>query len=594
VVNCEEDGLILRRVLPLPLLALVVIAVLALGYRFYGRLVARNYALDDGAVTPAVKVNDGEDFVPTKPFYLFGQHFSAIAAAGPIAGPILAGQAFGWLPCVLWIALGVVFIGAVHDFSALIASVRHGAESVAEIAKRHIGRRAWLSIMIFIWLALAYVIVAFTDITASTFVGKTEELEGGAFQFNAGGAVAAASATYLALSLIMGVVERYLKPPLWLTTLIFVPATLGAVWLGTKISTSFVLPVDNPQRAFGLIILAYCFVASLLPVWLLLQPRGYLGGFVLYIVLAVSVIGIFFGWLRFPGEFEIKQPAFTTFDAGGATGALFPFLFVTIACGACSGFHGLVCSGTTSKQISKESHTHAVGYGAMLLEAFVALIALATLVIVAQGAKLPGPGKIYGDGVGKFLTVLIGKENFVFAATFGAMAFSTFVFDTLDVSTRLSRYILEELFSWKGKAASAAATALSLVPPVLFISTARAPGPGVRPAYLDFWTLFGTSNQLLAALTLLAVTVWLHREKRRIWYTAIPMVFVMVITVWALVIQVRGAFTAVLADGLALNATTMNGVVGLALIGLAVALMIEAAKAMKAGLGAPPLTDAAS
>lgn len=572
----------------LPLLALTVIVVLCLGYRFYGRIVARNYALDDGAVTPAVKVNDGEDYVPTKPFYLFGQHFSAIAAAGPIAGPILAGQAFGWLPCILWIAIGVVFIGAVHDFSALIASVRHEAESVAEIAKRHIGRRAWLSMMIFIWLALAYVIVAFTDITASTFVGKTEEFEGGTFQFNPGGAVAAASAAYLGLSIVMGVVEKYLKPPLWLTTLIFVPATLGVVWLGTKISTAFVLPLDNPQRAFGLIILVYCLIASLLPVWLLLQPRGYLGGFVLYIALAVGVIGIFFGNLRYPGEFELRQPAFTTFNAGGATGMLFPFLFVTIACGACSGFHGLVCSGTTSKQISKETHTHPVGYGAMLAEAFVALIALATLVIVAQGTKLPGPGKIYGDGIGRFLTVIIGKDHFLFAATFGAMAFSTFVFDTLDVSTRLSRYILQELFDWKGRAASAAATAISLAPPTLFIMTARPPAPGVRPAYLDFWTLFGTSNQLLAALTLLAVTVWLHREKRRIWYTAIPMVFVMTITVWALILQVRTAFAAVATDGFALNATTMNGVVGLALIGLAVSLMVESVKALKNGPAAEP------
>jgi carbon starvation protein len=577
----------------LPLLALLVIVVLTAGYFLYGRVVARNYTLDDGAPTPAVKVNDGEDFVPTKPFYLLGQHFSAIAAAGPIAGPIIAAQMFGWLPCVLWIAFGVVFIGAVHDFSALIASVRHGGESVAEIVKRHIGRRAWLLIMSFIWLALIYVIVAFADITASTFVGKTEELEGGAFQFNAGGAVAAAAIMYLVLSLVMGVVEKKWKPPLWLSTVIFVPATLVLVWLGTKVSTSFVLPTDSPQKAWGLLILGYCFIAALLPVWLLLQPRGYLGGFVLYIALAVGVIGIFFGNLRYPGEFDVAQPAVKSLDAGGPFGAMFPFLFVTIACGACSGFHGLVCSGTTSKQIEKESHTKPVGYGAMLLEAFVALIALSTVIIVAQGVKMGGPGKVYGDGIGKYLTVLIGKDHYVFAATFGAMAFSTFVFDTLDVSTRLSRYILQELFNWKGRVVSAAATAISLAPPTLFIMTARPPAPGVRPAYLDFWTLFGTSNQLLAALTLLAVTVWLHREKRRIWYTAIPMVFVMAITVWALVLQVRTALVAVKNEAFGLNAATLNGVVGLALIGLAVALLVEAVRVLL-GLTTPPaLADGA-
>lgn len=574
----------------LPLLALVVIAVLCLGYRFYGRLVARNYTLDEAAETPAVRRSDGQDFVPTQPFYLFGQHFSAIAAAGPIAGPILAAQMFGWLPCILWIAFGVVFIGAVHDFSSLIASVRHDAESVAEIARRHIGRRAWLLIMIFMWLALSYVIVAFADITASTFVGKTEELEGGAFHFNAGGAVAAASVMYLLLSIVMGVVERRFAPPLWLTTLIFVPATLGAVWLGTKISTALVLPVENPQLAWGLLILAYCFVASLLPVWLLLQPRGYLGGFVLYIAVAVGVIGIFFGGLRYPGEFDIQQPAFKSFDAGGPVGMLFPFLFVTIACGACSGFHGLVCSGTTSKQIAKETHTKQVGYGAMLLEAFVALIALATVMIVAQGTKLPGPGKIYGDGIGKFLTVIIGKEGFLFAATFGAMAFSTFVFDTLDVSTRLGRYILQELFSWNGRGAAAGATALTLLPPTLFIATARPPAPGVRPAYMDFWTLFGTSNQLLAALTLLAITVWLHRERRRVWYTAVPMIFIMVITLWALGVQIWQAFAQIRAGGVVFT-TLMNGLVALALTGLALALMVESAKAVGRGGPREPALD---
>ncbi len=564
----------------LPLLAITVIAVLTFGYFGYGRIVARNYSLDDSADTPAVRINDGNDFVPTKLFYLLGQHFSAIAAAGPIAGPILAAQMFGWLPCILWIALGVVTIGAVHDFSALIASVRHGGESVAEIVKRYIGRRAFLLIMTFIWLALIYVIVAFTDITASTFVGKTEEFEGGSFRFNPGGAVAAAAVLYLLLSIVMGVIEKKLKPALWVLTAVFVPLTLFCVWFGTKISTTFVLPVENPQKIWGLLILAYCFVAARLPVWLLLQPRGYLGGFVLYMALGVGVIGIFFGGFRYPGEFEINLPAFKSFDAGGPFGAMFPFLFVTIACGACSGFHGLVCSGTTSKQLEKESHAHPVGYGAMLLEAFVALIALTTVLIAAKGVPAGGPGKIYGDGIGKFLTVLIGKDNLIFAMTFGAMAFSTFVFDTLDVSTRLGRYILEELFNRRSRMAGILATLGTLVPPALFIATARAPAPGVRPAYMDFWTLFGTSNQLLAALTLLSVTVWLHREKRRVWYTAIPMVFIMSITLWALIVQIRHAFSTFGTSAFGLNAATLNGVVGLLLVCLSLAILAEAVRAL--------------
>ncbi len=565
----------------LPLLAASIIVVLVCGYALYGRLIARNYALDDKRTTPATERDDGNDYVPTQPFYLLGQHFSAIAAAGPIAGPIIACQMFGWLPCVLWIGLGVIFIGAVHDFSALVASVRHQAESVAEIMKEHVGRRAWLLVMSFIWLALIYVIVAFTDITASTFVGKTEELGEGSVPFNAGGAVAIASVLYLGLSIVMGVVERFLKPPLWLTTVIFVPATLGVVWLGTKVSTVLVLDVAHPQKVWGLTILAYCFVASLLPVWLLLQPRGYLGGFVLYIALAVGTIGVFFGGLRFPGEFDVTQPAIKTFDAGGPFGSMFPFLFVTIACGACSGFHGLVCSGTTSKQIAKESHTKPVGYGAMLLEAFVAVLALSTVLIVAKGdGPLPGPGKIYGDGVGKFLTVIIGKEHYVFAATFGAMAFSTFIFDTLDVSTRLGRYVLEELVGLKGRIASAAATLATLIVPAIFVARAAPPQPGARPAYMDYWLLFGTSNQLLAALTLLAVTVWLRKERRRVWYTAVPMVFVMGITLWALFAQIRQAFTLLGQKGLAFDAVTMNGLVGTVLVALALSILYEASRVL--------------
>src|SRR4051812_43003899 len=210
---------------------------LAVGYRVYGRFIARQYHLDDARETPAVAINDGVDFVPAGRFYLLGQHFSAIAAAGPIAGPILACQLFGWLPCLLWIALGVVFIGAVHDFSSLIASVRHGAQSVAEIVREHLGDRAWLVMMGFIWVALVYVIVAFTDITANTFIGQSEELAGGTFAFNPGGAVAAASVLYLLLALLMGVVQRLWDPPLSILTVIFVPATLGAVWLGTQLST---------------------------------------------------------------------------------------------------------------------------------------------------------------------------------------------------------------------------------------------------------------------------------------------------------------------------------------------------------------------
>ncbi|MES2765471.1 MAG: carbon starvation CstA family protein [Bacteroidota bacterium] len=503
----------------LAILGLAFVIILSLAYRFYGRWVAKQFSLDDARTTPAHTHNDGVDYVPTKPFYLFAQHFSAIAAAGPIAGPILACQVWGWAPCLIWIGLGVVLIGAVHDFSSLTASVRHGGCSVAEITKEHLGKRAGVAMMIFIWIALLYVIVAFTDITAASFVSATEEFQGVSTGFNPGGAVAAAAVMYLLLSMVMGVVERFLKPPLWLTTVIFVPLMLFLVWLGTHLSTVMLLDV----KTWGLLILAYCCVASVVPVWALLQPRGYLGGFVLYLVLAIGVFGIFFG------GYEIKQAAFKTADAGGMTGSIFPFLFVTIACGACSGFHGLVCSGTTSKQIDQESHMHSIGYGAMLAEGFVALIALVTIMIMSD-KDLTGlkPGRIYGNGIGEFLTIIIGKQNLKFAITFGAMAFSTFVFDTLDVCTRLGRYIIQEVLGWQTQLGAIGATLLTMALPAYFIIFS---GEGT---WIKFWTLFGASNQLLAGLTLLSVTMWLYKARRRIAFTLIPMIFVLTITLWSL------------------------------------------------------------
>ena len=541
----------------LPVIALCFIVFTVLAYRFYGRLVAKQFVIDDAKPTPANLKNDGIDFVPTKPFYLFAQHFSAIAAAGPIAGPILACQTFGWLPCLLWISLGVVLIGAVHDFSSLTASVRHGACSIAEITREHLGTGAGRAMMALIWVTLMYVIVAFTDITASSFVGVTEELAGANVSFNPGGAVAAAAIMYLLLAIVMGFVQRYLDPPLWLLTVIFVPATLVLVWFGTQVSTLLILDV----KTWGLIILAYCAAASVMPVWMLLQPRGYLGGFILYMALALGIVGIFFG------GYEIKQEAFRSWNVGGMTGSLFPFLFVTIACGACSGFHGLVCSGTTSKQISKESHMQPVAFGAMLAEGFVALIALGTIMIVANsdvtGLK---PGTIYGNGIGRFMALIIGEEHLKFAITFGAMAFSTFVFDTLDVCTRLGRYIFQEITNWRTTIGGIVGTLLMIALPVYFIAFAT------EGSWVRFWTLFGSANQLLAGLSLLTISIWLHHSRKRIAFTLLPMLFVLTITLWSLVKLTLANFDA--AKGF--DTAMINAILSTLLILLALFLILTA------------------
>ncbi len=551
----------------LALLALGFLALLAIGYRTYGGFIARRIGLDDSRRTPAHAKRDGVDYEPTRPFYLFAQHFSAIAAAGPIAGPILACQGFGWLPCLIWIGLGVVFIGAVHDFTTLIGSVRHGGCSIAEIARERLGSPAGRAMMAFIWIALVYVIVAFTDITAGSFARGTEELEGAGVRFHPGGAVAAASVMYLVLSIVLGLVQRFAKPPLWLVTAIFVPATFAVSWLGTHVSGWLVFgPLE-----WGLLILAYCAAASVLPVWALLQPRGYLGGFVLYTALALGVFGILFG------GYEIQQPAFKAWDTGKAAGTLFPFLFVTIACGACSGFHGLVCSGTTAKQIDRESHTKAVGYGAMLAEAFVALIALVTVIIFAQGdlvdaaGKPLKPGTIYGNGIGEFLTLIVGRENLAFAITFGAMAFSTFVFDTLDVATRLGRYLIQELTGWKGMSGAVFGTLVTIVPAALFLAY------GGEGSYQRFWSLFGASNQLLAALSLVSIAVWLRQEGKPNAFVLIPAAFVLTITLWSLVELARVN----LVESTGLDVKLANGVSAIALLALAAYLLTAGVRALR-------------
>ncbi len=564
--------------------AVIAIVILTMGYLFYGTFIARQYALDDSRTTPAVIQNDGIDFVPERPFYLMSQHFSAIAAAGPIAGPILACLTFGWLPCLLWIVFGVVFIGAVHDFSALVASVRHGAHSVAEIARLHLGKRAYLAMVAYIWLALLYVIVAFTQITADTFIGKSEELAGLGVTFNKGGAVAMSSALYLLLALGMGVLQRFVRVPLWLLTVVFVPLTLGCVWAGTRLDTILSFGVSF----WFVAILVYCFVSSMLPMWLLQQPRGFLGGWVLYLAIAVGVIGVLFG------GFAIRQPAYTdaasslvtplaslkkAFSGDAATPIttlLFPFLFVTIACGACSGFHGLICGGTTSRQIAKESHCKPIGFGAMLLEGFVAIIALATIMKLSpeQAKGLPA-ARIYGDGLADFFGVIAGKQAVLFAATFGAMAFSTFVFDTLDISTRLGRYLLSELLgikSWLGGTLAAGATAGI---PLAVLLTADPNG------YRLYWTLFGTANQLLAAITLLGVSVWLANHGRRSWFVVLPMVFIGITTVTAILLQIVSGIRGAILTNDWFSAPAINSLVGIILVSLAAYLVLCAIRSVR-------------
>ncbi len=535
----------------LAVLLALCLCVLFVAHRLYGRLLARWFGLDAKAATPAHVHQDGEDFVPTGRFYLLSQHFSAISAAGPIAGPILAATAFGWQPAFWWILLGCIFIGAMHDFAALVGSVRHGGGSIAQILGRYLNRRSYAAFTVYIWLALILVIVAFTDMTASAFVTALDVAvpgsDGGKVAVDGGG-VASSSMLYLGLSLAMGLVVKFLRPPLWLSTLVFVPAVGVAIWLGPLLPIDLRAAAPLPGVYWAWAILAYCAIASVLPVWLLLQPRGYLGGFFLYLTLGGGLLGLFvanpaIAWPDFSG--------FTATAPGQAGQTLLPFLFITIACGACSGFHGLVCSGTTSKQIDREPDAHLVGYGGMLLEGVVALLALACVMQLTPGSELAraGADKIFGVGIGSFLHQL--GVPLTFAVTFGMLAFATFVYDTLDVATRLARYLFTEFTGWRTRTGEVVGTVVSLALPAILVAMTVSDSKGnPMPAYKVVWPLFGSINQLLAGLTLVGLSLWLARTGAGTWLrlaVGLPMLFMMGMTTSALVLQIVNAPNALLA-----------------------------------------------
>ncbi len=579
------------------LLVVVGSAVLLIAAYFsYGRLLSRLLNLDDSRPTPAVTQRDGVDYEPIPPRFLIGQHFSAIAAAGPIVGPILAGVMFGWLPALIWILIGSILIGGVHDLATLTASIRHKARSIAEVVREYISPRAYVLFLLFVYLALIYIVVAFTDIVAGSFVGR-QTLENGAVVTGAG--IASSSLMYLVLPVAMGLLMRFARMPLWLATVIFVPLMGLAIWLGQSLPIDLAawLSLENASAAkvWGGLLLFYCVLASVAPVWLLLQPRGHLGGIYLYLALAGGAIGLIIGSLT--GDVGLSYPAFRGWNLpDGST--LAPILFITIACGACSGFHALIASGTTSKQLRRETDARIVGYGTMLMEAMVAVVSLACVMMLAaddphlksSGSVVPA-NMIYANGIGRFLAVFgIPPE---LAVTFGLLAFTTFVYDTLDVCTRLGRYILQELTGWNGSAGRWIGTLITAAIPLAFLLTPTpvdAAGQAV-PAWKLFWSLFGASNQLLAALALLAATVWLWRSPgrstrpaaRRWWVIpvlGVPTVFMTCMSLWALSSYVRTGLFPASSGGVFVWTTNPVPWTAIVLMALALMVLIESALAI--------------
>lgn len=586
----------MNSLLPIVLLSAVVLSI---AYVTYGRFLARLLRLDPNKPTPAVELNDGVDFEPIEPKFLLSQHFSAIAAAGPIVGPILAGVAFGWVPALIWILVGCVFIGGVHDLTSLTASIRHKARSIAEVVRDHMTRRSYVLFLSFVWIALVYIIVAFTDLTASAFIGQ-QTLENG--EIVTGGGIATSSLMYLVLPIVMGLLLRHTKLSLNWATVIFLPLVGVSIWIGQKIPFSLetFLPTptgfddpavvnavlaDNARRVWDVLLLIYCLIAAVVPVWLLLQPRGHLGGYFLYVALAGGALGLMFG-----GE-PIQYPAFN--GMVGINGqSLVPMLFITIACGACSGFHSLICSGTTSKQLAKETDAKTIGYGAMLLEGMVAIVSLCCVMILAKDSpavKNPQPNLIYALGIGNFLEVLGISPQI--GVSFALMAFTTFIYDTLDVCTRLGRYIIQELTGWHNRFGRWLGTALTAGAPLFFLLQpgVDAAGKPLPPVWRAFWNLFGASNQLLAALTLLGVTVWLWKTRRERWVwfvTGIPTVLMYVMSTWALISMTWPKFF----DKAGAFAAPREVVpwIGVVLLALAALMLVEAIAVLTGGRSSTP------
>lgn len=486
-------------------------------YLKYGKFLKEHFELNNKNHPPSHHMYDGIDYVPAPAPVLFGHHFSSIAGAGPVLGPIIASIAFGWGPTWLWVVIGSIFIGGIHDFSSLVISIRNRGRSIAEIANTYMSKRAYHLMLAFIWLSLIYVLTVFMDLTANTF-----KLDGG---------VATSSLLFLLLAIGFGVSLYRLKMPLKWATLIFVSLLFFFIWLGQKIPLNNIPEfLGDKAKTWDIVLIAYCFIASVTPVWILLQPRDYLCSFLLY----GSIIGGFLGILL--GGWALNYPAFTVLSSQDI-GPMFPMLFVTVACGAISGFHSIVASGTSSKQLKKETDALPIGYGAMLVEGLVAVIALCTVMMIGKNDPLAvkAPLVIYGAGMAKFLSVFGIPEKI--GASFGLLALSTFILTTLDTATRLARYIFQEFFGIEGKKTRYLATAITLFLPAAFVLVNIKDVSGnIVPAWKIIWPIFGATNQLLAGLVLMVVAVWLKKKNKHIWFVVIPMVFMLAMTLWALIL----------------------------------------------------------
>lgn len=529
----------------------VAIVSLYLGYRFYGRWLEKTWGIDENAPTPAALRNDGKDYQPASRLSVFAHQFTSITGAGPVTGPIIAAM-FGWLPALLWIIFGGIFFGAVQDFTALYASVKNGGKSMGMLIEQYVGRIGRQLFLLFCWLFTMLVIAAFADMVAATFNGYTKA--GTLATPNA--AAASISMIYMVGALLFGLYIKYMKPNPQ------VQLGVGIVLMLAMVSLGIAFPMYAGTDTWRWVVFAYLFAASVMPMWLLKQPRDYLSMFLLIGMIAAGVIGVF---VENP---TINMPAFAGFTVNSLD--LFPILFVTIACGAVSGFHSLVSSGTSSKMIANERDMRLVGYGSMLVECVLGVVALVVVCAMAQDGKLPSgtPFQLFSTSVSSFLTNIFGLPADISACVL-TMCVSALALTSVDAVARIGRMSLQELFTppegqEKGPVAkvfsnTVVATVLTLVGGLLLC----------QAGYMSIWPLFGSANQLLSALVLTALAVFLQSTGRKGWMLYIPMTVMFVVTMTALGMALLKVIAAMANGTFVFLVHGLQGILATALIVLA-------------------------
>lgn len=552
------------------MLLLLSIFAFLVAYTTYGSWLAKQWGVDPNQVTPAHTMNDGVDYVPAKSPILLGHHFASIAGAGPITGPIQA-AVFGWLPVFLWIVIGGIFFGGVQDFSSIIVSIKHNGKTLGEVIEEYIGHRCKVLFTTFAWLVILLVIAAFADIVASTFQGYTVGADGTKTYIQANGSVATASVLFIPLAIGFGFLVYRKNAPLIVSSIVGVGLLMACIYLGLK------FPIYLSKNFWLCFVFVYIIIASVTPVWILLQPRDYLNSFLLYFMILAAFIGIVFT------NPTINLPSFTGMKNSFNGQFVFPYLFITVACGAISGFHSLIGSGTTSKQLNNEKDAKLIGYGSMLIECVLAVIALITVGVLFKNGEMPSgsPAVVFATGVSGFFGAM-GFGDVAVKTTFTviSLAFSAFALTSLDTATRLGRFLFQELFTSKNSEENKEISKSFSNMYVATLVTVFLGGILCLGGYKNIWPIFGACNQLVAVPCFLGVSVWLAKTGRNNKMLFIPMIFMICATMSSLLISFKTNIILLATGKGSLAVHGLQSIVIFFIFGLALMLVIESAKVL--------------